>query len=105
MGGKSIDDYNAIRRLKEGEMSEPFRSTDMMGNELVKIVKLLKIFPAHNASLEDDYLRLEQLALNEKQEREFNEWLNKKMASMYIYIAPEFRGAEFENKNWIKSSK
>lgn len=105
MGGKSIDDYNAIRRLKEGEMSAPFRSTDMMGNELVKIVKLLKIIPAHQASLEEDYLRLEQMALNQKQEKEFNQWLDKKMASMYIYIAPEFRNGEFENKNWVKASK
>ena len=102
MGGKSIDDYNAIRRLKEGEMSAPFRSSDMMGNELVKVVKLLKVIPAHNASLDEDYLRLEQLALNEKQEREFRSWLDKKIASMYIYIAPEFRNAEFSNKNWLK---
>ena len=105
MGGKSIDDYNAIRRLNEGEMSAPFRSTDMMGNELVKIVKLLKIIPAHQASLEEDYLRLEQMALNQKQEKEFKQWLDKKMASMYIYIAPEFRDGEFENKNWVKASK
>ena len=105
MGGKSVDDYNAIRRLKEGEISSPYRSHDMMGNELVKIVKLLKVYPAHNASLDEDYLRLEQMALNEKQDREFKAWLNKKMASMYIYIAPEFRGGEFENKNWVKASK
>ena len=105
MGGKSIDDYNAIRRLKEGEISEPFRSSDMMGNELVKVVKLLKVIPSHNASLDEDYLRLEQMALSAKQEREFKEWLNKKIAAMYIYIAPEFRSAEFENKNWVKYSK
>ena len=105
MGGKSIDDYNAISRLKIGEMSDPFRSTDMMGNELVKIVKLLKVIPAHNASLEEDYLRLEQMALAEKQEQEFNAWLDRKISSMYIYIAPEFRGCEFENKNWVKYSK
>ena len=105
MGGKSIDDYNAIRRLKEGEMSEPFRSNDMMGNELVKIVKLVKIIPAHNASLDEDYIRLEQMALANKQEREFNQWLDKKIASMYIYIAPEFRNGDFTNKNWVKYSK
>ena len=105
MGGKSIDDYNAIRRLKEGEMSAPYRSTDMMGNELVKVVKLLKVIPAHNASLEEDYLRLEQIALSRKQEQEFVEWLNKKIASMYIYIAPEFRDGDFSNKNWVKYSK
>ncbi len=105
MGGKSIDDYNAIRRLREGEISTPFRSNDMMGNELVKVVKLLKVYPAHNASLEEDYLRLEQMALAQKQEREFKEWLNKKIASMYVYIAPEFRGMEFENKNWVKQNR
>lgn len=105
MGGKSIDDYNAIRRLREGEVSAPFRSRDMMGNELVKVVKLLKVIPAHNASLEEDYLRLEQMALSQKQETEFVEWLNKKIASMYIYITPELRNGEFTNKNWIKYSK
>jgi peptidyl-prolyl cis-trans isomerase SurA len=105
MGGKSIDDYNAIRRLREGEISDPFRSNDLMGNELVKVVKLLKIIPAHNASLEEDYLRLEQMALSDKQEREFRAWLDKKIASMYIYIAPEFRTAEFTNKNWVKYSR
>lgn len=105
MGGKSIDDYNAIRRLKEDEISAPFRSSDMMGNELVKVVKLLKVIPAHNASLEEDYLRLEQMALSQKQNKEFSEWLNKKIASMYIYIAPEFRNSEFSNKNWTKYSK
>ena len=105
MGGKSIDDYNAIRRLREGQVSTPFRSTDMMGNELVKVVKLVKVIPAHNASLDEDYLRLEQMALAEKQEREFVAWLNKKIASMYIYIAPEFRNGEFQNKNWVKYCK
>lgn len=105
MGGKSIDDYNAIRRLKEGEISAPFRSSDMMGNDLVKVVKLVKVIPAHKASLEEDYLRLEQLALSQKQEKEFKAWLDKKIAAMYIYIAPEFRSEEFENKNWVKYSK
>ena len=77
----------------------------MMGNELVKVVKLLKIIPPHAASLDEDYLRLEEMALAEKQEQEFKEWLNKKIASMYIYIAPEFRGGDFTNENWVKYSK
>ena len=105
MGGKSIDDYNAISRMREGEISQPYRSTDMMGNELVKVVKLLKVIPSHNASLEEDYLRLKEMALAEKQEREFKAWLDKKIASMYIYIAPEFRKGDFANKNWVKYAK
>ena len=65
----------------------------------------MKVIPAHNASLDEDYLRLEQMALSAKQEKEFKAWRDKKIASMYIYIAPEFRGGDFSNKNWVKYSK
>jgi peptidyl-prolyl cis-trans isomerase SurA len=47
-------------------------------------------------------VRLEEMALNQKRERYFREWLDKKIESMYIYIDPEYRKWEFENKKWIK---
>ncbi len=101
-GGKSIDDYNAIRRLKVGEVSPAYRTTDLMGNDLCKIVKLVEIIPAHAASLDEDYLRLEQMALNDKQQKYFREWLDKHIDAMYVYIAPEFRNGEFTDKHWVK---
>ena len=101
-GGKSIDDYNAIRRLKVGEVSPAYRTNDLMGNDLCKIVKLVEIIPAHEASLDEDYLRLEQMAMNDKQRKYFQDWLDKHIDAMYVYIAPEFRNGEFENKHWVK---
>jgi len=101
-GGKPYVDYLALSRLKEGEVSGAYRAEDIMGNELSKIVKLVEIIPPHKASLESDYIRLEEMALAAKQERVFNEWLNKKIAGIYVYIDPEFRDGEFENKNWVK---
>ncbi|MCH5330078.1 MAG: peptidylprolyl isomerase [Alistipes sp.] len=100
--GKSIEDYNALRRLKVGEISPAFQSQDLVGNTLSKIVKLVEIIPAHTASLEDDYLRIEEMALMTKQEEVFVKWLDKKIESMYVYIDPEFRNGEFANKNWLK---
>ena len=101
-GGKSLDDYNALRNLKEGEISEAYQTEDWMGNQLSKIVKLVRVIPPHKVSLNEDYIRVEQLALNAKREKVFKEWLNKKIEGMYVYIDPEFRDGEFENKNWIK---
>lgn len=101
-GGKSIDDYNAIRRLQVGEISPAFRTSDLNGNDICKIVKLIEIIPTHVASLEEDYLRLEQIALNEKQQHDFNKWLDEKIDAMYIYIDPEYRDGEFKNKKWVK---
>ena len=101
-GGKALEDYSALMRLKVGEVSDSFQTTDLMGNQMSKIVKLVEIIPPHTASLKDDYVRLEEIALNQKREKYFREWLNKKIESMYIYIDPEYRKWEFENKKWIK---
>lgn len=101
-GGKALEDYNALIRLKVGEVSDSFQTVDLMGNQMSKIVKLVEIIPPHVASLKDDYVRLEEMALNQKRERYFREWLDKKIESMYIYIDPEYRKWEFENKKWIK---
>ena len=101
-GGKSLEDYAALMRLKVGEVSNSFQTTDIMGNQMSKIVKLVEIIPAHTASLEEDYIRLEEMALQQKQERVYREWLDDKIESMYIYIDPAYRSDDFENKNWIK---
>ena len=94
--------YYDLRNLKEGEISDAYQTEDWMGNQLSKIVKLVKVIPPHKVSLNEDYIRVEQLALNAKREKVFKEWLDKKIEGMYIYIDPEFRDGEFENKNWVK---
>ena len=101
-GGKSLEDYAALMRLKVGEVSDSFQTTDLMGSQMSKIVKLVEIIPAHTASLVDDYIRLEEMALAEKQDKVFRKWLSEKIDGMYVYIDPEYRSDEFENKNWIK---
>lgn len=98
----ALADYNALSLLKPGEVSDAFLTQDIMGNELAKIVKLVEIIPTHVASLNEDYLRLEEMALNAKQEKVFKDWLSKKIDAMYVYIDPEFRDGEFENKHWVK---
>ena len=99
---KPYVDYLALSRLKPGEVSDAYQAEDVMGNQLSKIVKLVEIVPAHKASLENDYIRLEELALNIKREKEFEAWLDRKIAGMYVFIDPEIRDGEFENKNWVK---
>lgn len=96
------DDYNALKSLKVGEISLSFNTQDMKGNPLSKVVKLLEIIPSHEASLNEDYLDLERVALQQKQEKEFEKWLDGKIEAMYVRIDPEFRNGAFENKHWIK---
>jgi peptidyl-prolyl cis-trans isomerase SurA len=102
MQGKSLEDYNALMRLNVGEVSNSFQTTDLNGNQLSKIVKLVQIIPPHTASLTEDYIRIEEMALQNKQELVYNEWLKGKIAGMYIYIDPAYRSSDFEYDGWIK---
>ncbi|MFR9650471.1 MAG: peptidylprolyl isomerase [Rikenellaceae bacterium] len=100
-GYKSLDDLNALMKLGEGEISDAFTTQDMVGNQLSKIVKMVKLYPAHRASIDEDYARLEDIALNAKTEEELKRWLNKTIAKIYIYIDPEYRDLEYEHE-WVK---
>ena len=100
--GKSLQDYAAISSLKEGEVSGAFMTADLKGIELSKIVKLLEVIPTHAATLEEDYLTIEEMALNEKKDKVFREWLSEKIDGIYVFIDPEFRNGEFEFPNWVK---
>ena len=60
------------------------------------------MIPSHPATLEEDYLMIEEQALNAKKQREFRKWLNEKIDGMYVRIDPEFRDGEFDNKHWVK---
>ena len=67
-------DYNALRRLKKGEVSNAYQTMDMKNNQLSKIVKLVDVIPSHTATLDEDYLMIEEAALEHKKRAEYNKW-------------------------------
>ena len=95
-------DYPYMRSLKPGDLSTPFQSSDMRGNTLTKLIKLIEIIPSHTAGLANDYLQIEEIALQDKQQKEFDKWLNKKISTMYVKIDSSMDTSEFENKAWLK---
>ena len=101
-GGKSLADYYALSKLKVGEISPAFQSEDLNGNELAIIVKLVEVIPTHTATLADDYLTIEKMALEDKQMKVFKKWLEEKIDQHYVYISPDFRDGDFEFKNWVR---
>lgn len=95
-------DYFAISNLKEGQISDPYESIDEAGQSIVKIMKVEKFIPSHVANLKDDFKLLQDIALQEKQRRYFDQWLTEKIQSMYIKIDPSFGNCVFERKGWFK---
>ena len=88
--------------MKVGDVSSAFVTTTVSGDVISKIIKLLEIIPTHTASLEEDYLTIEEMALTDKKNKVFDKWLKEKIDGLYVYIAPDFRDGEFEYPNWVK---
>lgn len=97
------EDYNTIKDLAEGEISEPVVSRDNEGrdgNVVYKIIRVDKIIPAHTASYETDYDQLLSQARNELQMEAINEFIDKKIDETYIILDPLFKDCEFDREGW-----
>ncbi len=94
--------YVKVRDLKQGEISESFRTTDDDGNVVFRIVRLDNEIPAHRADLKDDYEKLYSSALQEARSKKYQEWIDKKIGNTYIKISDELETCDFLKKGWLK---
>ena len=98
-------DYNVLRNMQEGDVSEPFESLDnegRNGNTIYKILYLEKIIPAHTANYQDDYSTLIDEVNNKNAMKAIDEFITEKQKSTYIVIDPLFQGCDFERQGWVK---
>lgn len=94
--------YVKVRSMKIGEISESFKTMDLSGNTVFRIIRLDNELPAHVANMKDDYQDLHNIALRQKRSKIFKDWINKKISVTYIKISDEFKSCDFENKGWLK---
>ena len=98
-------DYQAIKDLKEGEISEPVESLDnegRNGNTVYKIIKVDKILPAHPASFTNDYTLLMEQAKQAEQMKKIDEFIDSRIKTTYIVLDPMFEDCVFERDAWYE---
>lgn len=94
--------YNQVRNLKDGEISRPIREDDQRGGApKFKIMKISNRYDEHEADFAKDYMKIQELALREKQFNAIKEWMEEHIDDTYIHVDPESRGCDFAN-NWVK---
>ncbi len=94
--------YNQIRDLKDNEISRPLREDDPRGGApKFKIMKITNRYDEHKADFAKDYLKIQELALREKQYKAIKEWMDEHIEDTYIHVDADNRGCDFTN-NWVK---
>lgn len=93
--------YNQISDLDENEISGIISEVDRKGEKSFKIMTIVKKYPEHIADYATDYLKIKDLALQEKQLKAVKKWQSKKIADTYVKINESYQSCEFGN-NWYK---
>lgn len=89
-----------LDKLNTGEVSSPSLSSSREGDQMYRLLMLRSRTEPHRLNLKDDYQRLQELALSDKQNRILENWRNKKKAITYIRISDSYNYCPVL-KDWI----
>lgn len=93
--------YNQVVNLKEDEISPILTDEDRVGRKKFKIMTITDRFEEHIADYAQDYLKIKDLALKEKQLKAIEAWQAEKIEDTYVKINGEYRNCEYAS-NWLK---
>lgn len=94
--------YNQVRNIKDEEISRPLREDDQRGGPpKFKIMKISNRYDEHKADFAKDYLKIQELALREKQFKAIKDWMDEHIDDTYIHVNTDNRDCDFANK-WVK---
>ncbi len=84
------DIYFTIDDMEVGDLSTPFKVIDNKGEAQYKIIKLLSRSEPHRASLQQDYARIKDAALQQKKAGYMEEWMLSKIESAYVHLDADY---------------
>jgi peptidyl-prolyl cis-trans isomerase SurA len=73
-----------------GSVSEPITYRTDEGKDAVRILYYKARIPPHQASLEDDWTKIQAATLNEKKDKVLQKWFQKARADVFINIDPAY---------------
>lgn len=93
--------YEQVVNLKEGDVSLVLKDQERTGKLFYKIITVNKRYKEHKADFAQDYMKIKELALRDKQLTAIAKWQKEKIAETYIKINGKFRDCSYES-DWLK---
>lgn len=95
------DLFGRISELNEGEMTDVFYDETRTGEKMYKVILVRQKTKTHKADLVEDYVRMQQFALEKKREEAIDKWLKEKIFETYIKLNSDYKECNFK-RNWKK---
>ena len=93
--------YNQILNLEDNQVSPPVIEEDRSSNKKYKILMVTNRYNEHTADFANDYVKIKDLALKEKQLNTIQEWMGEKIDDTFINVNRSYRDCDFSNK-WVQ---
>ncbi len=91
-----------VEVMETGHISKPFPYINSKGKEVYAIVKLKTKTDSHVANIDQDYIAIKDLYLEQQQEEYMEDWIKQRQKETYISIKEEWQKCDFESKGWVK---
>ena len=95
--------YAQIQNLATGEVSYVLQDEDRLNPIKFKLLTVSDRKDEHKADFKKDYLKIQGLALQEKQLNAVAKWQDQKIKETFVKINAEHRECEFNN-DWLKNN-
>lgn len=89
-----------IEKMTVGEISNPVPMKTDDQKDAYRILKLIEKTQPHRANMKDDYFRIQEWALQQKQMETIDQWIDDKIKDIYIRIIETYRDCTFQN-DWF----
>ncbi len=93
--------YSQVQNLKDGEISQIIEDEDRINTVKFKIMTVTDRIDDHKADFARDYLKIKDLALQDKQVKAIEKWQRKTIIDTYVKINGEYRNCDYQS-NWLK---
>ena len=83
--------------------SAPLQMQSAEGKNIYRIVEVKSRTKPHKANMKDDYQKVQEVSLQEKQNKTLSDWVMKKQKSTYIQLNEEYGNCEIL-RHWRKNN-
>jgi peptidyl-prolyl cis-trans isomerase SurA len=93
--------YEQVVNLEKGEVSNIITDQDNTGRPFYKLITVTNRYKEHKADYAQDFNKIKELALRDKQLEAIEKWQAEKIKETYVKVNGEYRDCEYSS-NWLK---
>lgn len=90
--------FSKVDKLNEKDITDPFYEENREGEKMYKIIKVTSRVDAHEADLVQDYVKIQKLALQKKEQETLEKWYKSHIKDTYVKLNGEHSKCDFKYK-------